>query len=128
MCQLEKNASKKSLHNPNSPATRCQLDKTKYDLRDALASQFGYRWEDEEHTTACSCRNNQGLIHCPIQLPFELGEISNTYLGSGVDECLANIIRLNGALIEKCDKQILKKQLNDDGTCLLLTLLSLIHI
>ena len=37
----------------------------------------------------------------PISLPFSLGETSKQFLGSGLDECLAHIIRLLSALQQK---------------------------
>ena len=104
MCQKEKTTKKKQILDPNNPDAPCHLDKLKYDLLFFLAKKFGYH----DRTTSCSCKNKKDHLggHSPIQLPFALGEISKIYLGSGVEECLANIERLTQALIFKGDKRI----------------------
>ena len=100
MCQAEKKANKRWLQDLNSPASKCHLDMLTESLPFLLAQSFGYH--DEENPTTCSCRNKQDPgSHKPIQLPLALGEVSKIYLGSGVDECLANLLRLNNALVVK---------------------------
>ena len=49
----------------------------------------------------CKCSSDQDLVSIPIQVPFSLGEISNNYLGLGVEECLADISKFINALIYK---------------------------
>ena len=57
-----------------------------------LAEIFGYHQE-----TSCKCHpdtKRTDSLDSPIHLPAPLGEIGNTFLGSGIDECLAHINRL----------------------------------
>ena len=61
---------------------------------------------------ACSCKNKHDS-HGLIILPFALGEISKIYLGSGVEESLANINKLTHALIIKGDKKIPSATIKD---------------
>ena len=105
MCQTEKKTERKSLGDLNSPATMCCLDKVVMGLPLVtglpyhLAELFGYHDESD-----CNCDNKQIELwgsDVPIKLPFSLGELTGKYLGSGLEECLANIGMLISALFYK---------------------------
>ena len=77
--------------NPNHPVAKCHVALLARRFPKVLAAQFGYKVDNWDGSN-------------PIHLPFSLGEISNQYLGSGLDQGLAHIYRLLFALNKKCNK------------------------
>ena len=76
---------------PNCPISKCHVAELVRVFPKILAVMFGYKVENLDGSN-------------PIHLPFSLGEISNQYLGSGLDQGLAHIYRLLIALNNKCNK------------------------
>ena len=86
---------KKDLFNPNHPTSKCHVALLARRFPKSLAGQFGYKVDNWDGSN-------------PIHLPFSLGEISNEFLGSGLDQGLAHIFRLLVALSNKCNKPELR--------------------
>ena len=88
---MEKKTKKRHLFNPNQPVSKCHVAELVRVFPKILASLFGYKVDNWDGSN-------------PIHLPFPLGEISNEFLGSGIDEGLAHIYRLLMALRSKWNK------------------------
>jgi len=105
LCQAEQKTKKRFLCDLNHPMTECHLDLLMKRLPFLLARNFGYH----DASTVCNCiGKDDPFSPSPVQMPFRVGEISNMYLGSGVEESLANICKLLYALIGKSKKTIPK--------------------
>ena len=72
-----------------------------------LAAEFGYEIKNQETRVTQKGMFQSDTVYKwldgpnPINLPFAMGETSKMFLGSGLDECLAHIVRLLNALQQK---------------------------
>jgi len=84
-----------------SPKTDCHVEAVTFSMRSVLGCMFRFHKDGNR----CTC----GIDYaCP--LPFELGEISGKYIGSGLDQMMGHAIKILCAMRLKSEKDSNKEQ------------------